>query len=439
MNPLHDVRSAAQLLAISPWTVRAYIRQGKLVPVRIGRLVRLEEEELARFTNQEQVRLSAASSQTSVLQSEPIQATSPLDQMAGLLERFVFLKDRRLYRLLALWVAATHMYSDFEYTGYIFVSSPEPQSGKTRLLEMLDLLVASSSGIIISPTEATMFRTVEGQTQFLDEVDGIANQEQLRNVLNAGFQQDAKVKRMQESQDGGYQPREFPVYAPRVLAGIGNRILAPATRDRTFSVEMVRQKSSERRERLRLSKIREEADAVKKNASAWVMQNKQAITRRYESFDFPYLQSLRDRTIDVAQPLAAILEIAYQDHATLDAVRQEFIEAVAITRNEEDTVTDDHKILQVLTDLARTEDPLVGNSTELAQRCAAALGQAADAIPITAVLRKYSFDTKSIRTDATATPRYRYSLSLEVLVDLLSRYGGLEQDSTSRAASAQAL
>lgn len=385
-----------------------------------------------------QSRPAAAGSQTSNLQSEPIQATSPLDQMAGLLERFVFLKDRRLYRLLALWVAATHMYADFEYTGYIFVSSPEPQSGKTRLLEMLDLLVASSSGIIISPTEATMFRTAEGQTQLLDEVDGIANQEQLRNVLNAGFQQGAKVKRMQESQDGGYQPREFPVYAPRVLAGIGNRILAPATRDRTFSVEMVRQKSSERRERLRLSKIREEAEAVRKNAADWVMQNKGAITRRYETFDFPYLERLRDRTIDVAQPLAAILEVAYHDHPTLNAVRQEFIEAVAITRNEEDTVTDDHKILEVLSDLARSEDPLVGSPTELAQKCSVALGQAAEGIPIASVLRKYGFDTKSIRTEATATPRYRYSLSLEDLVDLLSRYGGLEQDSTSRAASAQA-
>jgi excisionase family DNA binding protein len=49
MEPLHDVKSAAKLLAVSSWTVRAYIRQGKLHPVRIGRLVRLDEEELARF------------------------------------------------------------------------------------------------------------------------------------------------------------------------------------------------------------------------------------------------------------------------------------------------------------------------------------------------------------------------------------------------------
>lgn len=49
MKALFDVNGAAQLLAISPWTVRAYIRQGKLRPVRIGRLVRIEENEIQEF------------------------------------------------------------------------------------------------------------------------------------------------------------------------------------------------------------------------------------------------------------------------------------------------------------------------------------------------------------------------------------------------------
>ena len=49
MNPLLDVRAAASLLSVSPWTIRAYIRQGKLSPVRLGRLVRLDQEELSKF------------------------------------------------------------------------------------------------------------------------------------------------------------------------------------------------------------------------------------------------------------------------------------------------------------------------------------------------------------------------------------------------------
>jgi excisionase family DNA binding protein len=49
MKQLFDVNSAARLLSISPWTVRSYIHQGKLRPVRLGRRVLLEEAELERF------------------------------------------------------------------------------------------------------------------------------------------------------------------------------------------------------------------------------------------------------------------------------------------------------------------------------------------------------------------------------------------------------
>ncbi len=49
MKQLHDVNSAARLLSISPWTVRSYIHDGKLKPVRIGRRVLLSEDELERL------------------------------------------------------------------------------------------------------------------------------------------------------------------------------------------------------------------------------------------------------------------------------------------------------------------------------------------------------------------------------------------------------
>ena len=51
VKQLHDVKSAAGILAVSPWTIRAYIRDGKIQSVRIGRLVRIDEMELERFVN----------------------------------------------------------------------------------------------------------------------------------------------------------------------------------------------------------------------------------------------------------------------------------------------------------------------------------------------------------------------------------------------------
>ena len=52
MRPLYDVKGAAQVLSISPWTVRSYIRTGSIRPLRIGRRVLFQEEELERFVSE---------------------------------------------------------------------------------------------------------------------------------------------------------------------------------------------------------------------------------------------------------------------------------------------------------------------------------------------------------------------------------------------------
>jgi len=62
MEPLLSVADAARVLSISPYTVRFYLRAGKLHPVRIGRRVLLEQSELQRFVDD-------ARSQTSTQQS----------------------------------------------------------------------------------------------------------------------------------------------------------------------------------------------------------------------------------------------------------------------------------------------------------------------------------------------------------------------------------
>lgn len=49
MEQLMDIDKAGEFLGISPWTIRAYIRDRKLIPVRLGRRVLLEPAELRRF------------------------------------------------------------------------------------------------------------------------------------------------------------------------------------------------------------------------------------------------------------------------------------------------------------------------------------------------------------------------------------------------------
>ncbi len=52
MEALIPVDKAAELLGISPWTVRLYIRNRKLAAVHIGRRVLIEQSELRKFVEQ---------------------------------------------------------------------------------------------------------------------------------------------------------------------------------------------------------------------------------------------------------------------------------------------------------------------------------------------------------------------------------------------------
>jgi excisionase family DNA binding protein len=44
-----SIEEAAELIAVSPWTIRAWIKQGKLVATRLGRRVCITPEALKEF------------------------------------------------------------------------------------------------------------------------------------------------------------------------------------------------------------------------------------------------------------------------------------------------------------------------------------------------------------------------------------------------------
>jgi hypothetical protein len=75
---------------------------------------------------------------------------------------------------LALWIAHTHALAGAHATPYLLVVSPERRSGKTRLLEVVELLVADPWSVA-GVSEAAMFRKIASQrpTLLLDEIDAI--------------------------------------------------------------------------------------------------------------------------------------------------------------------------------------------------------------------------------------------------------------------------
>jgi hypothetical protein len=308
---------------------------------------------------------------------------------------------------------------EFDHTGYVFAHSPEPESGKTRLLEVFDFLVFGSSQILTSPTEAALFHTAKGRTQLLDEVDTWTNRDYLKGILNAGSRRGGTVVRMEKaSQQKPYKSQEYPVFGARALSGIGMHILAEATRSRTFSIAMVRQTKDERRERFRARSIKPEAGRLVEEIKSWIQLHRAAVVERYAR-PFPYLERFADRTMDVSEPLAAILEVAYKESPDLNRARVELLHSISLTRAERTEVSAELCILEALSRVADTEDPLIGSASELAIRCGN-FGVKCDEYAVSRALRTYGFESRSIRKEDGS--KKRYSLSHVELTEIFQRY-----------------
>src|SRR5581483_7834638 len=318
-----------------------------------------------------------------------------------------------------------YVYEEFDYIGYLLLYSPEPRSGKSTLLKVLNYLVAKSTGIDASPTQANIYRNANGCTQLFDEADAVQNMEALRSVLNVGFEKGSVVTRSDQRKSGGYTPKQYNVFAPRALAGVGTHILDRTTLDRTFAIAMVRQKKSEKRERLRRREVADEVKRLKSSIEKWVAANRAKLVARYRR-EFKYLDTFNDRTIDISEPLATVLEVAYEGSCKLEAKRGELLDAIRITRSEQKSDSSDHVVLRHLLSLTESTDPLVGNAKELVAMCGN-LAQVPDEYALGRMLKRYGFKPKSTRKPGEDAA-YRYWLDRQTLKDIVDRWAQLEEE-----------
>lgn len=124
-----------------------------------------------------------------------------LDVVGHFLARFVVFPSAAARDAAALWVVHTHALAAADSTPRLALLSAEKRSGKSRLLELLELLVASPM-MTASISAAALFRQVEAVTPTLlmDEADTYFGKtkddhEDLRGMLNAGHRRGAMAYR----------------------------------------------------------------------------------------------------------------------------------------------------------------------------------------------------------------------------------------------------
>ena len=138
-----------------------------------------------------------------------------------------------------LWVAHTHAVDAAESTPYRAVTSAEKRSGKTRLREVLELLIHSALPAA-NISDAALFRAVEklSPTLLLDEADAIfraREREDLHGMLNAGYRRGAVAYRMGGANNTTLEA--FPVFCAKAFFGIGD-FLPDTLADRAIPVRL---------------------------------------------------------------------------------------------------------------------------------------------------------------------------------------------------------
>lgn len=237
-----------------------------------------------------------------------------IGKIENLLKRHFFFRDWRVPLLIAVWVLGTYVYRIFTFFGYIWITSPFKRCGKSRLLDFLSYVCSNSTPRLCNQTEATIFREAHtGKTQIFDEVENLRDQDRdkygaLITILNAGFQADSKVPRM-EKVGNEWQTTYYEVFSPKVLAGISR--VADTIEDRSLKIVMSRKGKNEKVERFNYRKLKKEIIALKRILSAWGQSMSKELQQIYDKLDeVAEISSLDDRAMDIWEPLLCIATIA---------------------------------------------------------------------------------------------------------------------------------
>lgn len=210
---------------------------------------------------------------------------------------------------VALWAIATHLANCFDSFPYLSLSSPLPRCGKTRVLEVLELLTARPwRGT--APTEAALFRFIEAKqpTLLLDEVESLGGKKTSERdaavlaILNAGYKKGQTVPRCVGA---NHELQQFHVYGPKAFACIGS--LPGALRDRCILVPMQRRAPGDTVARFRYERTRREVEPVLAAVEQTVTAFAGEVKATYSSL--PELSFLSDRDEELFAPLFSICAV----------------------------------------------------------------------------------------------------------------------------------
>lgn len=233
-----------------------------------------------------------------------------VDDLVRFLRTYIVMSVEQVI-VLAFWIAHTHAIDAADTTPYVHVTAPTMRSGKTRVLEVCEKLVANPL-LAANATAAALLRSMAASTLLYDEVDAVFGSkardghEDVRALLNSGYRRGVPALRC-EGQGSRQEVVDHEVFGPKMLSGIGE--LPSTLADRSVPIRLKRRTRGEPIGRWRQTAPPPEAAKLHGELSAWAGESIEAL--RAACPDLP--EALDDRAQDVFEPLLAIADLAGGD------------------------------------------------------------------------------------------------------------------------------
>ncbi|MET8905130.1 DUF3631 domain-containing protein [Streptomyces sp. NPDC004538] len=237
-----------------------------------------------------------------------------LNEVEAFHRRFNVFPHEAAYVAVALWDAHAHLLDCFDSTPRLAFLSPEPGSGKSRALEVVETLVPQPM-TAVNASAAALFRSVSNPsgrpTILFDEIDTIfgpkaGDNEELRGFLNAGHRRTGVTYRC--IGDGGNQTvQAFPSYCAVAVAGLG--ALPDTIMTRSVVIRMRRRARNETVESFRARLHEAEGHKLRDRLAQWTEQARDSVMGAWPEMP----DGVTDRPADVWEPLLAIADAAGGD------------------------------------------------------------------------------------------------------------------------------
>lgn len=242
---------------------------------------------------------------------EVMDVAHPLDEIEVFLQQFVSYPSEHARVAHVLWIGHTHAMDSAESTPRIAFLSPEPGSGKSRALEVTELLVPNPVEAI-NVTPAYLFRKVGSEdgrpTILYDEIDTVfgpkaKDNEEIRGLLNAGHRKHAKAGRC-VVRGKIVETEEIPAYCAVALAGLGG--LPDTILTRSVIIRMRRRAPNETVQPFRRRLFEAEGHALRDRLAAWALSVSDGLRDAWPEMP----EGIADRDADVWEALLAIADHA---------------------------------------------------------------------------------------------------------------------------------